>query len=133
VIGTENLTRHLVIVACAVSAGVHAGLVPSHLEEDPKLGVAFALAAALLLACTVALTQSWPSRPTLGIAASLLAALIAAYAASRTVGLPLAREHTEPLDALGLVTNAIQALGLVAALRLREAAGPRLTLRKDTT
>jgi drug/metabolite transporter (DMT)-like permease len=133
VTATENLARYLVIVACAVSAGVHAGLVPSHLGEDPKLAVAFVLVAAFVFACTIALTRSSPpSRLTVGVAASALAALIAAYAASRTVGLPLAREHTEPLDTLGLVTNAIEAVGLIAALRLYEPAGARLALRKDT-
>jgi hypothetical protein len=130
-----NLARNLVIVACAASAGVHAGLVLAHLGEDPKLGVAFALAAVLLLAVTVALVRTnLPRRPA-ALAGGLLAALIVAYAASRTVGLPLAREHTEPLDALGLVTQAVDAMGLIAALRLCEpAAGAALglALRKDT-
>jgi drug/metabolite transporter (DMT)-like permease len=120
VTSTGNLARNLLIAACAVSAGVHAGLVPEHLSEDPKLGVAFALAAVLLVALVLALVRSdQPAAP----AALLLGVLILSYGMSRTVGLPLAREHTEPFDALGVVTQAVQAVGLVAALRLREPAG----------
>ena len=36
-----------VIVACAVSAGIHAALVPEHLEEGRAAGIAFAVSAAV--------------------------------------------------------------------------------------
>jgi hypothetical protein len=67
----------------------------------------------------------------LGVAFALAAV---SYGMSRTVGLPLAREHTAPFDALGVVTQVVQAVGLVAALRLCEqaAAVRRLVTRKDS-
>jgi uncharacterized membrane protein (UPF0136 family) len=130
VTSTGTIARNLVMAACALSAGVHAGLVPEHLSEDPKLGVAFALSAVLLVALVLALVRSDQPAP---LAALLLGVLILSYGMSRTVGLPLAREHTEPFDALGVVTQAVQAVGLVAALRLCEPAGAarRLATRKD--
>jgi hypothetical protein len=45
----------VVIVVCAASAGAHAALVPDHLEHEPRLGIAFVAATALLLAAAVAL------------------------------------------------------------------------------
>jgi hypothetical protein len=44
-----------VVGACAISAGAHAGLVPDHLREAPQLGVAFVVAAGLLVAADTAL------------------------------------------------------------------------------
>jgi hypothetical protein len=128
VTGTQALARNVAVIACAISAGVHAGLVPEHIAEDPKLGVAFALASVLLVALAVALARS--SRAAVP-AAVLLAVLIVSYGASRTVGLPLVREHTEPLDALGVIAKAIEAVGLIAALRLYEPASARLALGKE--
>jgi hypothetical protein len=128
VAGNRTLARNVAVIACATSAGVHAGLVPEHLAEDPKLGVAFALASVLLVALAVALARS--SRAAVP-AVVLLAVLIASYGASRTVGLPLAREHIEPLDALGVIAKAVEAAGLIAALRLYEPASVRLALGKE--
>jgi hypothetical protein len=43
----RDRTRDIAVLACAISAGVHAGLVPSHLHESGRLAGAFAVAAAL--------------------------------------------------------------------------------------
>jgi hypothetical protein len=40
----------VILVACAVSAGAHAALVPAHLRETVPLGTSFIVAVALLLA-----------------------------------------------------------------------------------
>jgi hypothetical protein len=78
-----------VVGACAISAGAHDGLVPEHLREAPQLGVAFVVAAGLLVAADTALAiRPGSLRATRG-AALLLAGLIGFYAASRITGIPL--------------------------------------------
>ena len=92
---STTLSRNVVLVACAASAGVHAGLVPSHLVENLWLGIAFAASVGLLLALIVSLwSTSDPRR---------LAPL---------------EEDVEPVDAIGLLTQGVQVAGLIAALHL---------------
>jgi hypothetical protein len=110
--------RCLAVVACAVSAGVHAGLVPAHLGESRALGVAFALSALVLLWAAASLAEPNAPPARAGAVAALLGGLIAAYMASRTVGLPVPGTHVEPVDAVGLVTQLLQGAGLCAALWL---------------
>ena len=116
-------SRNVVLVACAASAGVHAGLVPSHLDENLWLGIAFAASVGLLLALTVSLARTGDPRRRAAPAAAVLAALIVAYSLSRTVGLAPLEEHVEPVDAIGLLTQGVQAAGLVAALFLCHPSG----------
>ena len=115
---STTLARNVVLIACAASTGVHAGLVPSHLDENLWLGVAFAASVGLLLALTVSLARTGDPRRRAAPAAAVLAALIVAYSLSRTVGLAPLEEHVEPVDALGLLTQGVQAAGLIAALHL---------------
>lgn len=110
---------------CAVSAGAHAGLVPEHLREAPQVGVAFIVAAGLLLSASSALAIRADSLRAARGAALLLAGLVAFYAASRTTGIPLLEPHTEPLDVVGVTTKLVEALGLVFALRLSRPVGDR--------
>ena len=116
------MNRTLLLVAGAVSAGVHAGLAPEHLHEWPPLGAAFVAAAtagALLVAALVLRPESlWPPR----ILATLLGGLIVAYALTRLAALPPLDPDREPLDLLGVCTCVVEAAGLVAVVR------PRLTL-----
>jgi hypothetical protein len=88
-------TTRIVVAACAVSAGVHAGLVPQHLREAPSTGIAFVVATGLLLATFTGLAMRPESRRTARGAALLLAGLIAFYAASRTAGITLLEPHAE--------------------------------------
>ena len=75
------------------------------------MGVAFLVAVALLLAAGVA-TAARPADGRVAIAtASLFAGLIAAYTLSRTTGIPLLSPEREPVDAVGVATNLVEALG----------------------
>ena len=108
------MTRLLLICALGASAGIHAALVPGHFAEDRNLGVAFAAAVVLLAAAAAALAV----RPSPGVAlaaGALFAGLIFAYVASRV---------SEPVDALGVGTKAIESVGLLLALAAARAEGP---------
>jgi hypothetical protein len=115
----------LVASALAVSAGVHAGLVPEHLREAPQIGVSFALATALLLAVAAAVAIRPDDRRAFRAAQGLIAGLLVAYLASRTVGIPVLHAEVEHVDALGVFTKAVEVLALLCALRLGRTPGGR--------
>jgi len=110
------MKRNLLLLAVAISAGVHAGLAPSHLREEPLLGIGFVGATLLLAATAVALARRIDVRAPSVAAVGVLAALVAGYVATRTVGVP-GLEH-EAWDSLGLATNAVEVLGLAAAVQM---------------
>lgn len=118
-----TLTRNVLIVVCAASAGVHAALAPAHVEESLVLGGGFAVAAVALVAVAFWLSAG-PRRELLAADAAtlLLLGLIVAYAVSRTVGLPIGGEGVERVDVTGAVTQVAQLVGLGAALLMRAAA-----------
>ncbi len=122
-----GIQRAGLLVAGSVSVGVHAGLAPEHLHEWPPLGVAFIVAAAAVCVAVAAVAFCLDDRRPVQVVALLLAALIAAYAATRLVALPPLDPEREPLDAIGLVTVAVEAVGVLLALRLTRASfpGPR--------
>jgi hypothetical protein len=120
---STTLARNVVLVACAASAGVHAGLVPAHLDENLWLGIAFGVSVGLLIALIASLWNAGDPRRPAAPAAAVLAALIVAYSLSRTVGLAPLEEHVEPVDAIGLLTQGVQAAGLIAALLLCHPSG----------
>jgi drug/metabolite transporter (DMT)-like permease len=112
----DRVARNAVALTCASSAGVHAALTPHHLEEDPLLGAGFAVAAVCLLAGALAFTRDVVAPITAAAVSVLLVALMTAYVVSRTAGLPLPGAAVEPLDAVGMTTQAIQAGALLALL-----------------
>ena len=112
---TAQTERDGLVLLLSASAGIHAGLVPVHLDERPALGAGFALATVLLWAVIVALRRRPASPFPPAVAALVLAGLLAGYAATRI---------EEPVDVLGLVTKAIEAVGLVVAWRLGRSAAP---------
>jgi hypothetical protein len=120
-IGRDVLARDLLIVACAVSAGIHAALVPKHLEEGRPAGVAFAISAALLAAAAVGLTRHL-SPAQLGATAALLVGLILSYLLAVTTGVPVLHPTVEPVEGLALFTKAVELVGVVAAVALLEPA-----------
>jgi peptidoglycan/LPS O-acetylase OafA/YrhL len=116
----------LTILACAAGAGSHAGLVPEHLRSEPRLGVAFIVAVVLLLAAAFALAGHPDHRGVAAAVAVLFAGLMATYAASRTSGIPLLAPDPEAVETVGVITNAVEALGLVSAVWLSQPFGRRL-------
>jgi hypothetical protein len=107
-----------VILACAISAGIHGALVPGHFEEGIGAGVGFASATVLLAATAVAVTLRPANAFMLAGAAAVLAGLLTSYLFAVTTGLPLLHPQPEPIDGLGLATKAIEATGLTAAAAL---------------
>lgn len=114
----SSLVAALVVFACAMSAGIHAGLVPEHLEEMPLLGLSFIAAVVLLVATGVAVAMRPRAPGPASLAAWLFGVLIFAYAASRTTGLPVLEPEPEPVDWIGIATIAGQLFGALAALWL---------------
>ena len=120
-----ELRTDVVIVACAISAGIHGALAPEHFEEGTGAGLGFVVATVLLAGLAVALTARPESRPALLGAALVFAGLISSYVLAVTTGLPVLHPDVEPVDGLALATKAIEAVGLVAAATI---ARPALAL-----
>jgi len=112
-----EVARDALVVACAVSAGIHAALTPQHLREEPAAGIGFLVSTVLLAALAVALILRPASRAA-AAAAAVLAGLLVAYAFAVTTGVPVLHPDVEPADGLGLATKAVELVGLAAALHL---------------
>jgi hypothetical protein len=113
-----NLRRDVVILACAVSAGIHGALAPAHYAEGTGACIGFVASTVLLAVLAVALTlRPADALPLVG-AAVVFAGLLGSYALATTTGFPLLHPEPEPVDGLALVTKAFEAVGLVTALRL---------------
>jgi hypothetical protein len=110
------VTRDLVIVACAISAGIHAALAPEHFRESTGAGVGFLAAAVILSAVAAALTRRPGSGLLLGVAIASFTGLLGSYALAATTGLPLLHPDPEPVTGLALFTKAVEAAGLLAAV-----------------
>jgi hypothetical protein len=116
---TRASVEHQVLIAsCAISAGIHAALVPEHFREEPGAGVGFLVSAVLLAVLCVVLVYRPGSRVAVGAAGATLAGLLLAYALVLAVGVPVLHPDREPADGLALVTKAIELVGLVAAVGL---------------
>lgn len=114
----RTLPRDALIVACAISAGIHAALTPEHFEESVGAGGGFLVATILLGLVAVGLTRRAKEATPARAAAVVLAGLVASYGLAVTVGVPLLHPHVEPLDHLALTTKAIELVGLLASLPL---------------
>jgi hypothetical protein len=122
-VSSLGLARDVVVLACAISAGIHGALVPSHFDESVGAGLGFVGAAVLLAGLVVALTLRPASVLALAGAAAVFAGLLASYALATTTGLPVLHPHAEPVDGLALATKAIEAIGLLAALHVLQPRG----------
>lgn len=105
------------IVACAISAGIHAALAPEHSAESAAMGVAFVTSAAALAVLAVLLTVD-ATTEALAAAAGLFAALIVGYVLAITTGLPVLHPNQEPVEGIALFTKAVELAGLIAAVEL---------------
>jgi len=112
-----ELRTDVVILTCAISAGIHGALVPEHFDEGAGVGAGFVVATVLLAALAVALTRR-PTQLVLASAALVFAGLLASYALAVTTGLPVLHPEREATDGLALFTKAIEATGLVAVASL---------------
>ncbi|MFL6037460.1 MAG: hypothetical protein ACJ74B_02385 [Gaiellaceae bacterium] len=118
-----DLRIDVLILICAVSAGIHGALVPEHFEEGAGAGVGFVVATVLLAALAVALTRA-PTQLALAATAAVLGGLIASYALVITTGFPVLHPEAEAVDGLALFTKAIEGLGLaLAAVPFAQAKG----------
>ena len=101
--------------ACAVSAGIHAGLVVPHWHESHLLAMSFvASVLALLAAALLVASRPDDGRVRLGAGLALLL-MCGAYAASRTTGLPVLAPEAEALDPVGVATQVVQLAGAAFA------------------
>jgi hypothetical protein len=118
-----ELRVDVLIVVCAVSAGIHGALVPGHFAEGTGAGLGFVVATVLLAVLAIALTRA-PTPSALLATAAVLAGLIASYGLAITTGVPLLHPEVEAVDGLALFTKAIEGLGLaVAAIPLAQPKG----------
>ena len=113
-----DLKSDVVIVACAISAGIHGALVPGHFDEGTGAGLGFAAATVALAGLVVWLTWRPASASALAGATVTFAGLLGSYALATTTGLPVLHPDPEPVDGLALATKAIEAAGLLAASSL---------------
>ena len=109
------MTRILLIICLAASAGVHVALAATH-------GPSFHVAAALLALAAGAIIVLPRRLPALG-AAILQAGLLLAYVAFR---------GSEAVDGVAAATKAVEAVGLVLSLRLASRTAPRHVERVAT-
>ena len=120
------LRRDVVILSCAISAGIHGALVPEHLRESAGAGGGFVASTIALAVVAVWLTRS-PGPAPLAAAALVSTGLIVSYALAVTTGFPVLHPEVEPVDGLALFTKAIEAAGVLAAAGLLRR-GPRAVL-----
>jgi drug/metabolite transporter (DMT)-like permease len=116
--------RDLVVVSCAISAGVHAALVPEHYRESPALGVSFAVAAILLSAIAIVLARRSDDVVVAVAAAVVFLGLIVSYVLAITTGLPVLHPQPESVEGLAVATKGVEAIGLYAAAGLLVGHGP---------
>lgn len=115
----------VLVFTCAASAGAHGGLVPAHLNGEPRLGAAFLIAVVLLVAAATSVAARPGDRRITSAAGLILAGLILAYVVSRTTGIPVLDPEPEAVDAVGIATSVVEALGVLVALGLTYPLGPR--------
>jgi hypothetical protein len=113
-VSAAELRTDAVVLACAISAGIHAALAPEHFRETTAAGVGFAASAVLLGALAVVLTRR-PSEAAFAATALVFAGLIGSYVLAVTTGIPGVHPDVDPVEGLALATKAVEAAGLALA------------------
>jgi hypothetical protein len=132
-VSLAELKGDVVLLACAISAGIHGALVPAHFDEGAGAGFGFAAAAVALAGLVAWLTWRPASRFALAVAAAAFLGLLGSYALATSTGLPVLHPNPEPVDGLALATKAIEAIGLLAAASLLRRPVASLALRPKGT
>ena len=101
-----SLRRDVVILVCAVSAGIHGALAPGHVDEGAGAEIAFVTSAVLLAGLALWLTLRPADRLASAAAAVVLAGLLGSYALATTTGVPILHPEPEPVDGLALAADA---------------------------
>ena len=114
----SDRAREVLVVCCAVSAGVHAALTPEHFDERAAAGVGFALSAVLLAGIALLLARR-PTPLLVDAAILLLLGLIGAYILALTTGVPGLVPEPEAVEGIAVATKVIEAVGVLAAAALR--------------
>jgi drug/metabolite transporter (DMT)-like permease len=117
-VSPAELKGDVVILACAISAGIHGALAPGHFDEGAGAGLGFVAATFALAGLAVWLTWRPANPSALAAAAVTFGGLLASYALAITTGLPILHPDLEPVNVLALATKAIEAAGLLAATSL---------------
>jgi len=112
-----GLRTDLVILTCAISAGIHGALVGDHFQEGTGAGLGFVAATVLLAFLAVVLARR-PSQLAFVATAAVFAGLIASYVLVLTTGFPVLHPEQEAVDWVAVFTKAIEAVGLVLVVSL---------------
>jgi hypothetical protein len=118
-----ELRIDVVILVCAISAGIHAALAPAHFDEGAGAGIGFVVATIALAACAVALTKK-PSERALYATGAVLFGLIVSYVLAITTGVPVLHPEVEEVEALAVCTKVIEAVGLLLVSRRMRRTAP---------
>ena len=112
------MKRDLAVIAAAISAGVHAALVPEHLRESVVAGGGFVAATVLLGALVVWLTYRPASVRAAGLLGLVFAGLLVSWGAAVTSGVPVLMPDPEAIDGVAVATKLVEAAGLLLAFGL---------------
>ena len=124
-----ELRTDLIILSCAISAGIHGALVRDHFKEGTGAGVGFVVATLLLAVLVVVLTRK-PTQLALLATGAVLVGLIASYALAITTGVPVLHPEREAVDGLTLFTKGVEAVGVVLVASLLRRPPLALTIRQ---
>src|SRR5262245_52770357 len=125
-----NKRLGLLALAVTFSAGIHAALVPEHLQEMPPLGYAFIAAAVIGSGFALALILR-PNNPRFPLLAGLFClGQILTWALFISVPVPGFSGTPEPIEGIALVSKAAELTGLLVALVLVQ---PRHFLKPNSS